>query len=289
MKAFYLSIFFCASKPSSELHFVGERKGDELFNGKVLADEEEVGYIENGIISFVDSPLKWPSEEKIKKWKASQFIPRKWEQKLVETDPIGDKRATELTAIDGVILELAAGPGCGNVPAVLHRNPEAKLIINDISMDILQLWGEFFAEKDLGHNVCLAAFDARKQVIRSGSIAAISNRVGLSNIGCDRKTLPEVNRILRPGGMLFSKEFVVGPDGWFQIPEEARISWEENIPGFVLGYADLVEQAGLYVESRTIVPGRELTPEEDGVARFAAEYSVKLHASFEHLKARKPQ
>ena len=172
------------------------------------------------------------------------------------------------------------------MPPVLDRNPEAQLLVNDISIDVLQLWREFLMEEGLGSRVCLAAFDARDRVLRSGSIAAVS--LGLDDIEhCDRAA-HEVSRTLVPGGVLFTMNLVVRPRDWTRMPTKQRTEWEQRLPGLVSGYRQLVEQAGLCIEWHKIEPGRELDPDEGGLPQDAAKYGVTLRVNFEYIKARKP-
>jgi len=94
--------------------------------------------------------------------------------------------------------------------------------------------------------------------------------------------------VLKPGGVLFSVEVIVDPDGWNRMPEEVRNVREENFLILVRGSEELLRQAGLSVELRKLVPGRRLVPGQDGIADVAAEHGVTLYAAFEYIKARKP-
>ena len=88
----------------------------------------------------------------------------------------------ELSEAEGIILEIATGPGGGNFPPVLHRNPSKRIIVNDISTGVLGLWDEYLIRHELGEKVLLAAFDARKAVLRSSCIDAVSKGVKKAHI-----------------------------------------------------------------------------------------------------------
>lgn len=286
MKDSYLSLFR-APGSHRRLSFAGEREGNELLNGKLLADGEEVGRISDGIISFVEAD-PWP-RDLLEEIRSSQQISRNWENSIEQAHTNLDRRdiCDDLAAVKGTILEVAVGPGGGNMPPVLSRNPEAMLIVNDISEGVLKLWRDFLAERKMGRSLCFAAFDARNMPIRSESISAVSNLCGFGNIDRGHEAIQEAVRVLEPGGELFSVEFVVDPDGWVRIPEEVRKEYDEHHPIFTRGSEELLRQAGLSVESRKLLPGRKLVPEQDEVAQVAAKYGVTLYASFEYVRARK--
>jgi SAM-dependent methyltransferase len=288
MNATYLSVLCAPGRHAGPpLSFIGDRAGDELINGKLIAGGEQVGQVVDGIVSFVGEPVNWPPEE-IDRLRAAGQIERNWRN---ETSHAADTPARggfcdTLAAVDGIILEAAAGPGGGNMPPVLSRNPSARIIANDISLAVLQLWQEFLRARRLGPNMCLAAFDAREIPLRSESIGAVSSQGGLSEIGGTR-VFEEVTRILRPGGLVLSNEMIVDPGDWNQMPSERRASWQEQSPGLTLGVAGLLSEAGLDIESRELLPGRALDPGEGGLPKEAAAYGVTLHVVYEYVKARK--
>ncbi len=277
MNAAYLSCFQLPSDVQAPLAFEGERQGDELLNGRILAGGQVAGRVENGVAVFGEAQTHW-SAGKIEKLRRERTIARSWKRET-------GKFCEELAAIDGVILEIAAGPGGGNLPPVLHRNRRARMIVNDVSPGVLQLWRELLAEIGEGPNVCFAAFDACEPFLRAGSIAAVSGPGALGNIEHPGKALREVRRALQPRGILFVADSFLTPDDWPRMPAECR-EWLEQIPGMA-GWAGLVEQAGLAVEFRTVVPGRPLDPENDGLAVRAAEFGAILNVDYEYIKARR--
>ena len=287
MKTSWLSLFQQSSNPSAELRFVGMEKGDEVWDGKIIADGEEIGTVCQGVASFVEPGYNW-SAESIQRLKESQQITHSWDNSIrhAEQMPLIGAFCEELSTVEGVILEVAAGPGGGNTPAVLVRNPEAQIILNDISHDVLQLWWEFLTEKGDGQNVYPVAFDAREPLLREEGIAMVSNKAGFGNVIDGDRALQEVYRSLMPGGCLFSFELIVNAEKWVKIPEEPRVEWEKNSP-LLLGCMSSIRKAGFTIERHEITPGRPFVPEEDGIAQFAEKHGVILHARFEYIKARK--
>ena len=289
MKASHLRLFFCVENPSVHLSFVGERDEEDLLNGKIVAGDHEVGQVTEGVASFVEPGYNWPADE-IDRLRQSGQIARNWKKAVRPGDSPShaDAFADELAAAAGIILEVAAGPGGGLMPHVLKRNPEASVLGNDISVDVLLLWQEFLRERALGPEVCLAAFDAREPVVRSGAISAASSWLGIGSVDEGDRAARETFRALQPGGRLFSMEFVVDPGDWSQMPADRRAVWERTAPTLTAGQRELLENAGFIVDSLETSPGRELDPEEGGLPGDAAEHGLSLHVEYEYAVARKP-
>jgi len=286
MKAHDLSIF-CAPGGGPSLSFAGDRVADELLNGTLTVGDEQIGRVVDGIISFVSEPVNWPAAD-IAQLRAKRQIEHSWENEIYHAAEVPTRLAfcEELAATDGLILEVAAGPGGGNVAPVLSRNPSARIIVNDVSLAVLQLWQEFLRARCLGSELCLAAFDARRMPITSESVAGVSGALGFSSVsGLD--VFRETYRILQPDGVVFSDEMVVEPDDWARMPSDRRTEWEASMPSLTLGAGPLLAQHGFEVVSREFVPGRELVPDEGGLPRDAADHGVTLHIVWEYVRARK--
>ena len=289
MKSSHLSIFCSASKPLYDLSFSGERENDELLNGKILADREEMGHIKDGVASFVEQGHGWPPEQ-IERLRERKQLARSWTDSIrrAKEEPYSRSFCDELAAIEGIILEVAVGPGGGNTPAVLDRNPKAQIILNEISRDILQLWREFLRDKNTGHCMSQVAFDARDGILRDDCLAAVSNCAGFSNINHGEKAIREICRALRPGGVIVSYELVVDSDDWAKMPQEERAKREASSLVFTLGCAEIFQREGSHIEVNQATPGRKLISGESGIEKVASQYGVTLHVNREYVKAYKP-
>jgi hypothetical protein len=288
MDASYLSVLCVPGDHGGPpLAFAGDRAGEKLLNGKLLLEGRQVGEVVDGIASFVEKPVDWPPEE-IERLRTAGQIERNWQNEIwhAGNTPTRGAFCDELAAVDGIILELAAGPGGGSMPPMLNRNPSARVVVNDVSLAILQLWGEFLRKREVGPQLCLAAFNATSIPIRSGAVAAVSGSLALSSIG-GLSIFAETRRVLGRGGAVYSQEMIVDSADWARMPEERRLYWEQAMPGLTKGAARLLEQAGLEVESCEILPGRELDPDEGGLPRDAADHGVTLRIVWEYVKARK--
>lgn len=48
-----------------------------------------------------------------------------------------------IASCDGIILEIGAGPGGGYMPYILKANPDATVIISDLSPTVVHEWKLF--------------------------------------------------------------------------------------------------------------------------------------------------
>jgi len=286
MKTRFLSLFR-TSPSTGDLAFIGTRDGDELLDGTLLVGEREVGQVIDGVARFCEEG--WSAEGLDGLFKLDGLWERNWRKGIDLAAQPGPAQAAcdELAALDGVILELALGPGGGYLPAVLCRNPVARVIANDHSSAILRRWRKFLAQNHLGENVCFAAFDARRPVLRDASVAAVSGVGVFGSIG-GAEIFLEAYRVLQPGRPLHTCDHVVDPDDWHRLPEEFRSRWEGHIPGMTKGTPGLLEQAGFAIESRELAGRRALDPDEGGLPKEASQHGVVLHVVNEWIKARKP-
>ncbi len=286
MKASLLP-FFSASPPAGDVEFVGTRDGNELLDGALVSGGREVGQVIDGVARFCEEG--WSAEGLDRLFKLDGLWEQNWRNGIDRASRPGpaQEACDELAALDGVILELALGPGGGYLPALLSRNPAARVIANDHSIAILRRWREFLAGEHLGGNVCFAAFDARRPVLRDASVAAISGIGVFGGIGGTDIFL-EAYRVLQPGGPLRTCDHVVDPDDWQRLPEEFRSRWEGSIPGMTKGTSGLLAEAGFAIESRRLAGRRALDPDEGGLPKDASRHGVVLHVVNEWIAARKP-
>jgi len=299
MKLSHLPLFFAPGLSEGvELTFDGKRNGDRLLDGRLLARGAEIGKVENGVAIFVE-PSNWPPAE-IQKLRDMNAIPNNWNGqsrsvnwKGQSSPPSAEPAKSFHDALDsvatsgGYILDVASGPGGGVAAAVLSRNPDANIIMNDISAPVLELWREFLAERGIGDNICFAAFDASNMPVRTGTMDAIANMGGFGNIGDkDHDAIREACRVLKPGGRVFSFELVLEPESLQKLPDPMRTRHAAQVSGH--GMAPFLEAEGLTVESKHNVGGRELVPEEGGLPTRAARHGVTLRVAYELLIARKP-
>jgi len=91
----------------------------------------------SGIAYFVpeqerDYNIVWANEMQTGKW-----IKRNWEYSKA-VNPYMDGVGKEIASYDGIILEIGAGPGGGYMPYILKANPDATVIISDLSPTVVR-------------------------------------------------------------------------------------------------------------------------------------------------------
>jgi SAM-dependent methyltransferase len=228
------------------------------------------------------------SREGIQRLVEGDWIRHNWENENQQSESgIRKQFCDELSDTDGIVLEIAAGPGGGNLSPMLHRDASKEIIVNDISSAILRLWQDFLCKKAIGNQVLLAAFDARRHIFNDDAIAAISSMAGLSETGDADNVLSNCYKALVPGGALFCFEHVVDSGDWERIPTKERQEWESKIPGFICGYRDVISSHGFSIEIYNRECGRTLDKDQGDIAFMASRYDVELHTTWEWIKARK--
>ena len=186
------------------------------------------------------------------------------------------------------MMEIAAGPGGGLFPSVLARNPEARLLINDISAPVLVVWKEVLEEAMPHADLCYAAFDATRPGLRTMSLDIVMGITPFSSTANTPAVVAQAFRSLRSGGTVYIEEFTVSSDDWSRVPEPTRTLWEKRIPGLTGGYAGILGDAGSRVVDDSRFPGRQLRPDEGGLPKAASEHGVLLHTERNIVIARKP-
>ncbi len=224
--------------------------------------------------------------------------------------------AREIAAIDGPICEVAAGPGGGFMPAVRQLNPQARILINDLSPGVLALWSRFLSAQGLAGDLCFAAFDATRPALRPGCLAAVSSLGGFGSIApaelippleavrrgdiaasqvIPTPMVPPVEAVrrmadaLRSGGLLFAQEGVLDPAAWADLAPSLRDEWERRwAPWLSFSLLQAVSAAGLQVVRHEVSPGRAIDPDDGEMARDAARYGITLRTREEYVRAVKP-
>lgn len=236
------------------------------------------------------------SEEEIRELAKGRWIARNWRTEAAHAaaDPLRVGFCDALSRVEGPILEVAAGPGGGNLAPVLQRHPAARLIANDRSWRVLRLWEEFLREEGDFPNVRLVAFDARRMPLRDGSLAAISSVGGftevtagdVSDATAGEAALAEAFRVLRSGGRLFALEATLESDDWDRIPADVRAGWEAA--GLTRGLGPALVRAGFHVRTDEACGRRPLAPEEGELPKLAARYGARLAVTTRGYEAARP-
>lgn len=229
-----------------------------------------------GIAYFVpeqerDYNLKWAEEIKSGNW-----IKRNWDSSRADSSYM-DEVGKQIASCDGIILEIGAGPGGGYMPHVLKANPDATIIISDISPTVVREWKSCLDKTIDSPNIYYAVFDFCNMPFKDNTIDIISDRGGIGNCeGSKEKALKEAFRVLKPGGKLITSTGFVNKETLATLPEEAkRILLQKRPDVFEDLYEDTVLAGFSKIDS--IISGCWYTDDDESdIADLARSLGVNL-------------
>lgn len=218
-----------------------------------------------------DQNIKWANEIQSGSW-----IKRNWEYSR-GTNPNMDKVGEEIASCGGIILEIGAGPGGGFMPYVLKANPDAAIIVSDLSPTVVKEWKSFLDKTLDSPNIYYAALDFCDMPFQNNCIDVISDGGGIGNCeGVRAKALKEAFRVLKPGGRLISSTGFVNKETLAALPAEAQKVLLEKRPDV---FEDLYEDTILAGFSKidSVVSGCWYTDNDDSaIADLARSLGVNL-------------
>lgn len=232
----------------------------------------------SGIAYFVpeqerDCNIEWANEMQSGKW-----IERNWESSRENIYMDRDRIGKQIASCDGIILELGAGPGGGFMPYILKENPDAAIIISDLSPTVIREWKAFLDKAFDSPNLYYAVFNFCHMPFKDNSIDVISDGGGIGNCeeGTKAEALKEAFRVLKLGGKLITATGFVTKETLVALPEEAQRVLTEKRPDV---FEDLYEDTVLAGFSKidSVISGCWYTDDDDStIADLARSLGVNL-------------
>lgn len=196
-----------------------------------------------GITYFVPEQERKCNTEWAGEIRSGCWIKHNWEDAQSNRRTIMDDVGKKIASCDGIILEIGAGPGGGYMPYVFKANPDAAIIISDLSPTVVREWKSFLDKTLDSPNLYYAVFDFCDMPFRDNSIDIISDGGGIGNCEGDRsKALKEAYRVLKPGGMLITSTGFVNRETLASLPGDVQKVLLEKRPDV---FEDLYEDTVL--------------------------------------------
>lgn len=282
---------FVHPKSFRPLTFFGNVKDGRWTNGFLWSSGGHETYpVIDGIPVFIppyDLTSPEISEELREERREKKWGPeRAWETAgtwIREKSPMAEF-AKRIAESEGLILEIASGPGGGFAPAVLRINPEAKILMDDVRLTLLQDWQEVLRDRGVP-NASFAVFDAREMSIKNESMDIVEEAGGFGNIDRCEEAIKEAYRILKPGGTLFSLNLLVNREDFLKLSEEVRARWLATYPCLSHGQLEAFKRVGFKIISNTPAGEREVEPGDTDLWREVSKYGVVLHIRFYFTEA----
>lgn len=163
------------------------------------------------------------------------------------------------------------------MPYVLKANPDAAIIINDLSPTVVSEWKNFLDKTVDSPNLYYAAFDFCNMPFHDNCIDIVSDGGGIGNCeGEKSKALREAFRVLKPGGQLITSTGFVNKETVAALPVEVQKVLLEKRPDI---FEDLYEDTVLAGFSKidSVISGCWYTDDDDStIADLARSLGVNL-------------
>ena len=258
-------------------HLFGVTINDMLEEHDLLADMTGRRRNRDGVTYFVPEEDKreyaaWAEAIRRERWIRQNWLASREQNRLM------DRIGAEIAARGGLILEIGAGPGGGFMPYVLKADPDARMIISDMSPTVVREWKAWLDSALQSPVLYYAAMDFCHMPFADGSIDVVTDRGGIANcIGDKAQALQEAFRVLKPGGMLVTMTGFITRETLADLPERVQNVLKEKRPDVLADlYAETV-MAGFSRIDSEICGGWNTDDDESSIADLARSLGVDLH------------
>ncbi len=206
------------------------------------------------------------------------LIRKNWDKARARHD--WDEAGRQIAEHGGLILEIGAGPGGGFVPFILKANPDASVVLSDLSPSVIREWKRFLDAESASPNLRYAVCDFTALPFPSESFDVVSDGGGIANaIGSRREAFREAFRILKPGGIFVSYNGFVPQDALGSLPEEARAVLLKEMPGAFDDLYEATAAAGFRQIDSVCVGGWDTDRGDSGFADLCRSLGISLRFS----------
>lgn len=203
-------------------HLYGVSVNDLLEDADLLLELTGQATGNSGIAMFVSEQERNYNSEWTREIIDGHWIARNWKE-AQNNNSHRNETGKYIAERGGTILEIGAGPGGGFMPYILKYNPDATVIISDLSPTVVKEWKSFLDSTFDSPNLYYAAFDFCNMPFRNNSIDVVSDGGGIGNAEGDKSTaLKEAYRVLKPGGILVTSTGFVNKETLAELPKETQ-------------------------------------------------------------------
>lgn len=258
-------------------HLYNVSANELLEDGNIVAKLANRPFEIDEIAYFVQKTEQNDNVAWAKRIVSGKWISRNWNTRKVNENNFKNGIGKRISDHGGIILEIGVGPGGGYMPNVLKNNPDATIIINDLSPTVVCEWKRFLDnELDLP-NIYYAAFDFCDIPFSDECIDVVSDGGGIGNAEGDKgKALKEVYRVLKRDGLLVTSTGFVTKETLAALPEHAQKELMEKRPDI---FEDLYEETVLagFKKIDSIICGCWYTNDDKStIADLARELGINL-------------
>jgi SAM-dependent methyltransferase len=245
---------------------------------------QKVGQVTKGVPDFIG--VEWHS--KLEAEKMDGWVEDGWAAAKERVgDPLVRILVDALLSVGPARVDIGTGPAGRFMAYLLAHDPSASVMGSDIEVRTISAWARFLRDRSIAPNAFLACFDACKIPFADGCLDAVSSCAGLTNVPFQNLAIGETTRVLRDGGLLVVMEEQACDSSFPIIQEVFGPQLVEAVPGFIGGWANLIESFGFVVEQHTVGSRRQLHPNESGLATKAASKGYRIEVEEHYIVARK--
>jgi len=240
-----------------------------------------------GFLNFVDITFSdsWQDNEQLKDIvRISRFRDTEWLMSDRNIEYLSSKitfnKVAELTKyINGYFVEVCSGPTGGFAAAYLLSDPDAKVIVSDISPYLMHMWF-LMLQKTQYKNATAMSFNICNMPFKDNSIDVVSSRYGLINIqhnsGNYKEALKECYRVLNTNGLLIINELQLTQECLLKLNEDQIRILKQRYSNIFVDLHNDLKELGFTIDYHQNVDIWNNSNDESGLATLCRNWNISL-------------